>query len=64
MVATPAAGPVEMEVAVCLGVVLICPACVSARLTCVLDKATASAEKQFGLSAVYGKPNRAAGSAV
>ena len=61
MVAAPAAGLVEMEVLVCLGVVLICLACVSTRLPWVLDKATASVEKQFGPSAVGGKSNRAAG---
>ena len=59
--AAPAAGLVEMEVPMCLGVVLICLACVSTRLPWVLDKATAPVEKQFGLSAVHGKSNRAAG---
>ena len=59
-VATPAAGLVKMKVLVCLGVVLICLACVSTRLSWVLDKVATSAEKQFGPSAVYGKSNRAA----
>ena len=45
VVAAPAAGLVEMEVAMWLGVVLICLACVSARLPWVLDKATAYFEK-------------------
>ena len=53
MVAAPAAGLVEMEVLMCLGVVLICLACVITRLPWVLDKVTASVEKQFGPSAVY-----------
>ena len=43
----------------CLGVVLICFASVNTRLPWVLDKVTASVEKQFGPSAVYGKSNRA-----
>ena len=60
MVATPAAGLVKMEVLVCLGVVLICLACVSTRLSWVLHKVATSVEKQFGPSAVYGKSNRAA----
>ena len=51
-----------MKVSVCLGVVLICLACVSTRLPWILDKATASVEKEFGPSAVYGKSNRAADS--
>ena len=46
-VATPAAGLVKMKVLLCLGVALICLACVS---------------KQFGPFAVYGKSNRAADS--
>ena len=58
--AAPAAGMVEMKVPVCLGVVLICLACVSTRLLWVLDKVAASVEKQFGPFAVYGKSNRAA----
>ena len=49
VVAAPAAGLVEMEVAMCLGAVLICLACVSARLPWILDKFTASFEKDFGL---------------
>ena len=60
MVAAPAAGLVEMAVLICLGVVLICLACVSTRLPWALDKVTASVEKEFGPSAVYGKSNRAA----
>ena len=59
-VATPTAGLVKMKVLVCLGVVLICLACVSTRLPWVLDKVATSVEKQFGPSAVYGKSNRAA----
>ena len=59
MVAAPAAGLVEMEVLVCLGVVLICLACASTRLPWVLYKVTASVEKEFCLSAVYGKSNSA-----
>ena len=51
--ATPAAGLVKMQVLVCLGAVLICLACVSTRLPWVLDKTTASVEKEFGPSAVY-----------
>ena len=51
--ATPAAGLVEMEVLVCLGVVLICLACVCTRLPWVLDKVATSVGKQFGPSAVY-----------
>ena len=51
--ATPAAGLVEMEVLMCLGVVLICLACVSTRLPWVLDKVAKSVEKQFGPSAAY-----------
>ena len=43
-VATPAAGLVEMKVSVCLGVVLICLACVSTRLPGVLEKAKALLE--------------------
>ena len=54
-VATPAAGLVKMKVLVCLGVVLICLACVSTRLPWVLDKVATSVEKQFGPSAVYGE---------
>ena len=46
MVAAPAAGLVEMKVLMCLGVVLICPTCVSTRLPWVLDKAAASVEKE------------------
>ena len=62
MVAVPAAGLVEMImiVLVCLGAVLISLAFVSTRLSWVLDKVTASVEKEFGPSAVYGKSNRAA----
>ena len=45
----------------CLGAVLICLACVDTRLPWVLDKVTASVEKPFGQSAVYGKSNQAAG---
>ena len=60
MVAAPSADLVEMEVLICLGVVLICLACVSKRLPWALDKVTASVEKQFGPSAVFGKSNRAA----
>ena len=56
----PAAGLVDMDVLMCIGVDIICLACASKRLPWVLDKATASAEKQFGPSAVYGKSNRAA----
>ena len=61
MVAAPAAGLVEMEVSMCLGVVLICLTCVGTRLPWVLDEVTASVEKQLGPSAVYGRSNRAAG---
>ena len=49
-----------MAVFMCLGVALICLACVSTRLPWVLDKVKASAEKQFGPFAVYGNSNRAA----
>ena len=51
-----------MQVILWLGAVLICLACVSTRLPWpwVLGKVTASAEKQFGPSAAYGKSNRAA----
>ena len=59
-VAIPAAGLVGMKVLVCLGVVLICLACVSTRLSWVLDKIATSVEKQFSPSAVYAKYNRAA----
>ena len=62
LVAAPAAGQGEMEVLMCLGVVLICLACVCTRLPWVLDKVATSVEKQFGPSAVYGKSNRAADS--
>ena len=58
--AAPDAGLVEMEVLMCLGFVLICLTCVRTRLPWVLGKVTASAEKQFGPSAVYCKVNRAA----
>ena len=58
--AAPAAGLVEIEVPVCLGVVLICLAFVSTRLSWDLDTVTAYVEKEFGPSAVYGKSNRAA----
>ena len=54
--AAPAAELVERKVLMCLGTALICLACVGAQLPWVLDKATAFAEKQFGPSAVYGKP--------
>ena len=57
VVATPAAGLMETKILVFLGAVLICLACVSTRLPWVLDKVAASAEKQFGPSAVYGKSN-------
>ena len=60
VVAAAAAGLVEINVLVCLGVVLVCLACVSASLSWVLDKVTESAEKHFGQSAVNGKSNRAA----
>ena len=60
VVAAIAAGLVEMEVLMCLGVVLIYLTCVSTRLPWVLVKVAASVEKQFGPSAVYGKSNRAA----
>ena len=60
VVAAPAAGLVEMEVLIRLGVVHTCLACVSTRLPMVLDKVPASFEKPFGQSAVYGKPIRAA----
>ena len=53
MVAAPTAGLVEMEVLVCLGVVLICLACVSTRLPWVLNKVTASVEKEFGPSSIH-----------
>ena len=53
VLAAHAAGLVEMEVIMCLGVVLICLACVSTRLLWVLNKATTPVEKQLGLSAVY-----------
>ena len=49
MVAAPAAGLVEMEVLMSLGVFLICYACVSTRLPWVLDKVTASVEKHMKL---------------
>ena len=55
VVSAPAAGLVEMKVLVCLGAVLICLVCVSTRLPWVLEKVAASAEKQFGPSAVYGE---------
>ena len=58
--AAPAAGLVEIQVPISLGVVLICLACLSTRLPWVLDKVTASVEKQFCPSAVYGKSNRTA----
>ena len=54
VVAAPAAGLVEMEVPMRLGVVLIYLACVRARLPWVLGKVTASVEKVLGPSAVYG----------
>ena len=41
-VATPAAGLVKMKVLVCLGVVLICLACVCTRLSWVLGKVAKS----------------------
>ena len=44
--AAPAAGLVEMKELVCLGVVLTCLACVSTRLPWVLEKVTASVEKE------------------
>ena len=47
MVAASVAGLVEMEVLMCLGVVLICLTCVRPRLPWVLDKVTASVEKHF-----------------
>ena len=59
--AAPAAGLVEMDVLICLGVVLICLVYVSTRLPWVLSKDAASFEKQFGPSAAYGKSKRAAG---
>ena len=59
---TPAAGLVKMRALVFLGVVLICLACGGARLPWVLYKVAASVERQFGLSAMYGKSNRAADS--
>ena len=62
VVATPAAGLVKMKVLVFPGAVLICLACVGARLPWVVDKVAASVEKQFGPSAVYSKSNRAANS--
>ena len=52
VVAAPAADLVEMKVPMCLGVVLVCLACVSTRLPWVLEKVTAPAERQFGSSAV------------
>ena len=61
VVAAPAAGLVKMEVPLCLGVVLIFLECASTRLLWVLGKVTASVEKQFGPSAVYGKFDLAAG---
>ena len=60
--ATPAAGLVKIKVLLCLGVVPICLACVSTRLSWVLDKVATSADKEFGPSALYGKYNRAANS--
>ena len=45
-VATPAAGLVKMKEPVCLGVVLIHLACVSTRLSWVLEKIATSVEKQ------------------
>ena len=62
MVAAPAAGLVKMKVLMCLGVVLICLACVSPGLPWVLVKVAASVKKPFGPSAVYCKSNRAADS--
>ena len=53
----PAVGLVEMKLLMCLGAVLICLTCGSTRLPWVLDKVATSVEKQFGLSAVYGKSN-------
>ena len=47
VVATPAAGLVKIEVLVLLDVVLICLACVGARLPWVLDKIAASVETQW-----------------
>ena len=61
-VATPAAGLVKMKVPVCLGVVLICLACVSTRLPWVLGNVATSVEKQLSPSTVHGKSNRAADS--
>ena len=58
--AESAAGLVEMKVHMCLGVVLICLACVSKRLPWVLGKVLASVDKPFVRSAVYGKSNRTA----
>ena len=48
LVAAPAAGQVEMEVLMCLGVVFICFACVGTRLSWVHDGVIAPAEKKFG----------------
>ena len=45
----------------CLGVVLVCLACVSTWLPWVVGLVTEPVEKQFGLSAVYRKSDRAAG---
>ena len=56
----PAADLEKMEVTMCHGAVLICLACVGTRLPWALGKVSASAEKQFGPSAVYSKSNRAA----
>ena len=52
VVATSAAGMVEIKVPMCLGVVLIYLGCVGTRLSLVLDEFTAPAEEQFGPSAV------------
>ena len=49
-----------MKVLLCLDAVLICLECVVTRVPWVLDKATVSAENQFGPSAVNDKSNRAA----
>ena len=54
-------GLVERGVLICLGVVLDCPARVGTRLLWVLGEVTTPIEKQFGLSAVYGKSDQAAG---
>ena len=58
--AAPAAGLVEFEVLMCLGVALVRLACVGTWLPWVLGEVTAPAKKQFGPSTEHSKPDRAA----